>query len=139
MRKRSIIIVLTFLFLTYLELGILREEFWLAWRGMEYTEAGESWGFLLDLSIPVIAIIMFLNDMIRCIKARNGRAIKNFFLDCFCALLGIGIGIGTHLTSYDIRLFSLFGFDYVNPVKWLGAKIADFLIEYFEWMDWPML
>lgn len=138
MIKRSIIIVLLFLFLAYLELGIVGEEFWLAWNGMEYTEAGERWGFLLDLSIPVIAIGMFLNDMIRCIKARNGRVIKNFFLDCFCALFGIGIGIGTHLTRYDIRLFSLFGFDYVNSVKWLGGTITDFLIKYFDWMEWPM-
>lgn len=44
MIKRSIIIVLLFLFLAYLELGIVGEEFWLAWNGMEYTEAGERWG-----------------------------------------------------------------------------------------------
>lgn len=138
MRKRSIIIVFLFLFLTYLELGILEEEFWMAWEGMEYTEAGEKWGFLLDLSIPAGVIVIFLNEMIRCIKKRDGRAVKDFFLDCFCAVIAIGIGIGTHLTRLDIRFFSLFGlFDYTNPVKWLGAKIAYFLIKFYDLMEWP--
>lgn len=134
MRKRSIIIVLLFLFLTYLELGILEEGFRMAWEGMEYTEAGERWGFLLELSIPAGVIILFLDGMIRCIKKRDGRAAKEFFLDCFCALLGIGIGIGTHLTRFDERLFWIFE---MNPVKWLGAKIAYFLIEFYDLMEWP--
>lgn len=140
MRKRWIIITLLFLFLTYLELGILEKEFGLAWGGMEYTEAGLTWGRLLDLSIPASAMILFLNGMIRCIQKRDGRAVKEFFLDCFWAVFGIGIGIGTHLTRFDIRVFSsldLFG--YSNPVIYLGAKIADFLIELYGWMEWPSI
>ncbi len=138
MRKRFIIIILLFLCLTYLELGILEEEFWLAWAGMESTEAGLTWGRLLDLSIPAGIIIVFLNGMVRCIQKRDGRAVREFALDCFCAVLGIGIGIGTHLTRLDIRFFSAFDiFDCTNPVKYLGAKTADFLIELYDWMEWP--
>lgn len=130
MKKRLPIVFLVFIILTFLESGILMEVLWLnglSWEPqfMVCTEAGETGLYALVYFIPVSIIIIFLNRIALCIEKRSGG--KEFLGDCICALFGIGIGIVVNFDApFQVR--------YATPVYMLGIWMADFLIDFFDWM-----
>lgn len=130
MKKRLPIVFLVFIILTFLESGILMEVLWLnglSWEPqfMVCTEAGKTGLYALVYFISVSIIIIFLNRIALCIEKRSGG--KEFLGDCICALFGIGIGI---VVTFDAP----FQVRYATPVYMLGIWIADFLIDFFDWM-----
>ncbi|RKI86537.1 hypothetical protein D7V83_00085 [bacterium 0.1xD8-71] len=130
MKKRFVIVFLVFIILTFLESGILMDVLslnGLSWgtQFMVCTEAGKTGLYVLVYFIPVSILIMFLTRITLCIKKRSGW--QEFCLDCICALFGIGIGIcATFDAPFQVR--------YADPFYMLGIWIADFLIDFFDWM-----
>lgn len=130
MRKKNlIVIILLFVFLTSLEIGIFDEVLWHGWGGygdvsMEYTTLGFIGSIFLIFFIPVSIMVIF----IICITMGKKRLLKKeLFLDCICALFGIGIAIGLFFVAPDIPVFAL------------GRQLAVFFIDYFNWMEYPVL
>ena len=129
MKKRLIIIMILSYLLTSLEFGIFIEVMWHGWGGfggisLEYTERGNiGIGFLIYF-IPVsIIAILLIRIILRKKKIDN---VKGFFLDCIVALFGIGISIGTAYAG-------------INLIYQLGRQMTAFLIDYFNWMKYPIL
>lgn len=94
-KKRFLAIILCFIFLTFLEAGIIIEAMWHGWGGfggisLEYTEEGSIGISFLIFFIPTNVIVILLLQISLCIKRIN--TVKGLFFDCMFALLGIGIG-----------------------------------------------
>lgn len=125
MRKIHLIfIILLFIFFTSLEIGILYEvafhNFDFGGILMEYTKVGSIGCGVLILFIPVSVIVIFI-----ICKKRLSK--KELFLNCICALFGIGIAIGLFCAGLE------------NPAVRLGSQITSFLIDYFNWTEYPVL
>lgn len=132
-KKRLIVIILLFFLLTSLEIGIFIEVLWHGWGGYgniskEFTEAGDIGIAFLILSIPVsVIVILFIRIVL---YIRKGSNIKVFFLDCIGSLSGMGISIGIFFKAPFIVN--------INPFFQLGRQVAAFLIDFFNWMEYPM-
>ncbi len=131
-KKRFIAITFLFFFLTSLEMGIFIEVLWHGWGGYgniskEYTETGIGITFLI-FSIPVSVIVILLIRITLYIKKSSN--IKVFLFDCIGALAGIGINIGLFFKAPFIVN--------INPIFQLGRQMAVFLINFFNWMKYPM-
>ena len=127
-KKRLIIIMLLSYLFTSLEFSIFIEAMWHGWGGygdisLEYSERGNvGIGFLIYF-IPVSIIAILLIRIILCKKKIDN--VKGLFLDCISALSGIGISIGTSIAG-------------INPIYQLGRQMTAFLIDYFNWMEYPI-
>lgn len=132
-KKRLIVIILVFFFLTSLEIGIFTEVLWHGWYGYgdiskEYTEtAGFGIAFLIFF-IPVSVIAILLIRITLCIKKIS--CIKGVLFDCIDALAGIGINI--------VIFFKVPFLLNVNPIFQLGRRMAAFLIDFFSGMEYPI-
>lgn len=132
-KKRYIVIILFFIFLTFLEAGIFIEVLWHGWGGfggisLEYTAKGRTGISFLIFSIPVCVITISLIRIALCIKKNNNM--KELIYDCIFSLLGIG---------FSIMLFFIPPYIAANnPIFELGRQIAAFFIDHFNWMDIPI-
>lgn len=132
-KKRLIVIILLFYFLTSLEMGIFIEVLWHGWGGYgniskEYTDTGGIGIAFLIFSIPVSVIVILLIRITLYIKKSSN--IKVFLLNCIGALAGIGINIGIFFKAPFIVN--------INPIFQLGRQMTAFLINFFNWMEYPM-
>lgn len=131
-RKHFIAIIFVFIFLTLLETGIFLEVLWHGWGGfgdisLEYTKTGTIGISFLIFLIPISAMAILFIRIILCIK--KIYPMKWLFLDCICALFGIGIVIGIYNMAPNI-VDNSFGY------QW-GRQVAAFFIDYFNWMTVP--
>lgn len=134
-KKRYIIIILCFAILTLIESGILIEIMWHGWGGfggvtLEYNEAGQIGTSVLLFFIPLSVLIALFRRIALCLKERNGA--KKLLIDCICAFLGVGIGLGC------LNFWYLLPGPHIDPFFLFGRGIAAFFIEAFDWMDLPL-
>ncbi len=132
-KRRFIAITFLFFFLTSLEMGIFIEVLWHGWGGYgniskEYTDTGGIGIAFLIFSIPVSVIVILLIRITLYIKKSSN--IKVFLLNCIGALAGIGINIGIFFKAPFIVN--------INPIFQLGRQMTAFLINFFNWMEYPM-
>ena len=94
---------------------------------LEYTKTGTIGISFLIFLIPISAMAILFIRIILCIK--KIYPMKWLFLDCICALFGIGIVIGIYNMAPNI-VDNSFGY------QW-GRQVAAFFIDYFNWMTVP--
>lgn len=128
-KRYLIFIILLFVFLTFLEIGIIHEVLWHGFGGygdvsMVYTTMGLIGSYFLIFLIPVSAIIIFIS----CVVMQSKKLIKRktLLLNCICALIGTGIAVGIFVIVPD------------NPVLRISRQITAFIIDYFNWMEYPV-
>ena len=135
-KKRFVIIILCFAILPLIEIGICEEIIWHGWGGfgdisLEYTKAGEIGTSVLLFFIPLSVLIALFRRIALCLKERSGA--KKLLIDCFCAFLGIGIGLGYLFLWYHLPGHH----GILDPFFLFGRGIAAFFIELFDWMTLP--
>lgn len=141
-KKHFIIIILCFAILIPIEAGIYEEIIWHGWGGfgdvtLEYNKAGLIGISVLLLFIPLCVLIALFRRIALCLKERSGG--KKLLIDCLCAFLGIGIGLGYFSLWYFFLWYLLPGnLGILDPFFLFGRGIAAFFIELFDWMDVPM-
>ncbi|MBO5057046.1 MAG: hypothetical protein J6C64_11925 [Lachnospiraceae bacterium] len=128
-KKYLIVVILLFSFLTFLEIGICFEVMWHGFSGygdipMKYTTIGLIGSDFLVFFIPVSVITIFICGI--AMQAKKIIKRRELFLICICALAGIGIAVGIFVIAPDI------------PISRMGRQMTAFLIDYFNWMEYPV-
>lgn len=128
-KKYLIVVILLFSFLTFLEIGICFEVMWHGFGGygdipMKYTTIGLIGSDFLVFFIPVSVITIFIRGI--AMQAKKIIKRRELFLICICALAGIGIAVGIFAIAPDI------------PISRIGRQMTAFLIDYFNWMEYPV-
>lgn len=134
-KKHYLTIILCFAILIPIETGIYEEIIWHGWGGfgdvtLEYNKAGQIGISVLLFFIPLSILMALFRRIALCLKERSGA--KKLLIDCFCAFLGMGIGLGYFYLWY------LFPEGILDPFFLFGRGIAAFFIEIFHWMDVPI-
>lgn len=135
-KKHYLTIILCFAILIPIETGIYEEIIWHGWGGfgdvtLEYNKAGQIGISVLLFFIPLSILMALFRRIALCLKERNGA--KKLLIDCFCAFLGMGIGLG-----YFYLWWYVLPGDILDPFFLFGRGIAAFFIEIFHWMDVPI-
>lgn len=134
-KKHYLTIILCFAILIPIETGIYEEIIWHGWGGfgdvtLEYNKAGQIGISVLLFFIPLSILTVLFRRIALCLKERSGA--KKLLIDCFCAFLGMGIGLGYFYLWY------LLPGGILDPFFLFGRGIAAFFIEIFHWMDVPI-
>lgn len=135
-KKHYLTIILCFAILIPIETGIYEEIIWHGWGGfgdvtLEYNKAGQIGISVLLFFIPLSILTALFRRIALCLKERSGA--KKLLIDCFCAFLGMGIGLG-----YFYLWWYVLPGDILDPFFLFGRGIAAFFIEIFHWMDVPI-
>jgi len=135
-KKHYLTIILCFAILIPIETGIYEEIIWHGWGGfgdvtLEYNKAGQIGISVLLFFIPLSILMALFRRIALCLKERSGA--KKLLIDCFCAFLGMGIGLG-----YFYLWWYVLPGDILDPFFLFGRGIAAFFIEIFHWMDVPI-
>lgn len=135
-KKRYLTIILCSAILFLIETGLYLEILWHGWGGfgdvtLEYNKVGQIGIAVLVFLIPLSVLIALFRRIALCLKERSGA--KKLLIDCFCAFLGIGIGLGYLFLWYHLPGHH----GILDPFFLFGRGTAAFFIELFDWMTLP--